>query len=47
MLIADWTGPGPAGAPEAALSAEAVPEPSTLGLAVLGLALISQWRRKQ
>ncbi|MCH8043116.1 MAG: PEP-CTERM sorting domain-containing protein [Planctomycetes bacterium] len=37
VLLADWTGPGPAGSPEAALGAEAVPEPSALVLAVLGL----------
>ena len=36
VLLADWTGPGPAGSPEAALG-EAVPEPSTLMLAALGL----------
>jgi hypothetical protein len=33
VLLADWTGPGQAGSPEAALGAQAVPEPSSLMLA--------------
>ena len=37
VLLADWTGPAPGGSPEAALGAEAVPEPS--GLVLLALAL--------
>ena len=37
VLLAEWTGPGPAGSPEAALDAAAVPEPSSLVLAVIGL----------
>jgi hypothetical protein len=47
VLLADWTGSGPAGSPEAALG-EAVPEPSTLLLALLAtLGLSFGWRRKR
>jgi len=47
VLLADWTGPGPAGSPEAALG-EAVPEPSSLLLAVLAtLGLSFGWRRRR
>ena len=46
-VLAEWTGPGPAGWPEAALRAEAVPEPSSLGLAALGLAIIFLRRRRR
>ncbi|MCH8046792.1 MAG: PEP-CTERM sorting domain-containing protein [Planctomycetes bacterium] len=35
VLLADWTGPGPAGSPQAALGDNAVPEPSTLLLALM------------
>ena len=48
VLLADWTGPGPAGAPEGALG-EAVPEPSTLALALVaalvGLPAVRRRRR--
>jgi hypothetical protein len=45
VLLADWTGPGPAGSPEAVLG-EAVPEPSTLLLAIGGLLVLGGvWRR--
>ena len=37
VLLADWTGPGGAASPEAALAAQGVPEPSTAVLALLGL----------
>ena len=49
VLLADWTGPGPAGSPEAALGDNAVPEPSTLLLtllATLGLSFYRRWRRR-
>jgi hypothetical protein len=36
-LLAAWTGSGPAGSPEAAVAGEAVPEPSTMVLALVGL----------
>ncbi len=48
-LLADWTGPGPAGSPEAALGTEAVPEPSSLLLALcatLGLGFYRGRRRR-
>ena len=45
VLLADWTGPGPAGSPEAALG-EAVPEPSTLLLALLATLGLSFYRRR-
>ena len=48
VLLADWTGPGPAGAPAAALG-EAVPEPSTLLLALLatlGISVCGRRRRR-
>ena len=47
VLLADWTGPGPAGSPEAALATEAVPEPSSLALAVLGLLSVVCCRRRR
>ena len=48
VLLADWTGPGPAASPEGALGAEAVPEPSTLALAlVAALVGLSAVRRRQ
>jgi len=49
VLLAAWTGPGPAAAPEAALGAEAVPEPSTAILAALGLLgmLVTSRRRRR
>ena len=37
VLLAAWTGPGPAGAPLAGENAAAVPEPSGLVLAIIGL----------
>ncbi|MCH8046812.1 MAG: alkaline phosphatase family protein [Planctomycetes bacterium] len=43
--LAEWTGPGPAASPEASLGGAAVPEPSTLMLAVCGL-LGVVWRRR-
>ena len=46
VLLADWTGPKPAGSPEAALS-EAVPEPSTLLLALLATLGFSFYRRRR
>jgi hypothetical protein len=47
VLLADWTGSGPAGSPEAALG-EAVPEPSSLLLALLAmLGLSFGWRRRR
>jgi hypothetical protein len=47
VLLADWTGPGPAGSPEAALGTEAVPEPSSLLLALFAtLGLSFGWRRR-
>ena len=46
VLLADWTGPGPAGSPEAALG-EAVPEPSTLLLALLATLGLSFYRRRR
>ncbi|MCH8045729.1 MAG: DUF5050 domain-containing protein [Planctomycetes bacterium] len=45
VLLAEWTGPGPAGAPEAALAA--VPEPHTLGLAMVGLISLVCSRRSR
>ena len=47
VLLAAWTGPGPAGSPEAALGAEAVPEPSTLLLALLSTLGLSFYRRRR
>jgi len=47
VLLADWTGPGPAGSPEAALGTEAVPEPSTLLLALLATLGLSFYRRRR
>ena len=47
-LLADWTGSGAAGSPEAALG-EAVPEPSGLVLAVVavfGLSVVSRRGRR-
>ena len=46
VLLADWTGPGPAGSPEAALG-EAVPEPSSLLLALLATLGLSFYRRRR
>ena len=46
ILLADWTGPGPAGSPEAALG-DAVPEPSSLALALLGLGAVLGVRRRR
>ncbi|MCH8048084.1 MAG: PEP-CTERM sorting domain-containing protein [Planctomycetes bacterium] len=47
VLLAAWTGPGPAGSPGAALGNEAVPEPSSLVLAVLGLLGLVGFRRRR
>ena len=48
VLLADWTGPGPAASPEAALGNEAVPEPSSLVLLVMvGLGMSVGWRRRR
>ena len=47
VLLADWTGPGPAASPEGALGAEAVPEPSTLVLAMFGLLGLAGLRRRR
>ncbi|MCH7633037.1 MAG: PEP-CTERM sorting domain-containing protein, partial [Planctomycetes bacterium] len=47
VLLADWTGPGPAGSPEAALGAEAVPEPSALLLGVIAALGLSFYRRRR
>ena len=50
VLLAAWTGPGPAGSPEAALGVgEAVPEPTTAILAMLGLlgVLVTSRRRRR
>ncbi len=46
VLLAAWTGPGPAGAPEAVLG-EAVPEPSSLLLALLATLGLSFYRRRR
>ena len=46
VLLSDWTGPGPAGSPEAALG-EAVPEPSSLLLALLATLGLSFYRRRR
>ena len=46
-LLADWTGPGPAGSPEAALGTEAVPEPTTLLLALLATLGLSFYPRRR
>ena len=46
VLLADWTGPGPGGSPEAALGTEAVPEPSSLLLALLATLGLSFYRRR-
>jgi len=46
VLLADWTGPGPAGSPEAALG-EAVPEPSSMLLALLATLGLSFYRRRR
>ena len=48
VLLADWTGPGPGATPEAALSAQAMPEPSSLLLAVIATFGLSAcwWRRR-
>ena len=45
VLLAEWTGPRPAGSPQAALDAAAVPEPSSLVLAVIGLLIVCGRRR--
>ncbi|MCH8047410.1 MAG: PEP-CTERM sorting domain-containing protein [Planctomycetes bacterium] len=48
MLLAAWTGPGPAGSPAGALAAAAVPEPGTFLLAAFGLVgLLSAGRRRR
>jgi len=48
VLLADWTGPAPAASPAAALGAEAVPEPSTLALALIAaLVGMSAVRRRR
>ena len=47
VLLADWTGPGPAGSPEAALGTVAVPEPSSLLLALLATLGLSFHRRQR
>lgn len=46
VLLGEWTGPGPAGSPEAALGAAAVPEPSSIVLAVIGLLGVCRPRRR-
>jgi hypothetical protein len=45
-LLAEWTGSPPGPSPEAALAGAAVPEPSSLLLAVLGLMFSLGWRRR-
>ena len=47
VLLADWTGPGPAASPAGALGAEAVPEPSSLLLALLATLGLSFYRRRR
>ena len=47
VLLADWTGPGPAASPEAAMGTEAVPEPSTLLLALFATLGLSFYRRRR
>ena len=47
VLLSNWTGPGPAGSPEAALGEAAVPEPSTLVLALLATLGLSFYRRRK
>jgi MYXO-CTERM domain-containing protein len=46
-LLAAWTGSGPAGSPEAALITEAVPEPTSCVLALLGLLGLLGIRRRR
>jgi hypothetical protein len=46
VLLSEWTGPGPAGSPQAALGGAAVPEPSSLVLAVIGLLGVCFRRRR-
>ena len=46
VLLADWTGPGPAASPESALG-DAVPEPSSLLLALLATIGLSFYRRRR
>jgi hypothetical protein len=46
-LLAAWTGPGPAGAPEAALATEAVPEPSSLILLLAAVGYLPFIRRRR
>jgi hypothetical protein len=41
FLLAEWTGPAPGGSPHAALSAPAVPEPSTFVLAAVAMLGVS------
>ena len=49
VLLADWTGPDAAGSPAGAIGAQAVPEPSTLALALVaalvGLSAVRRRRR--
>ena len=47
VLLANWTGPGGAASPEAALAAEAVPEPSSMLLAVMAAIGILVFRRRR
>ena len=45
-LRGEWTGPGPAGSPDAALGEAAIPEPSSLLLALLATLGLSFYRRR-
>ena len=45
VLLAAWTGPGPAGSPEGALAVEGVPEPSTFLLGLLAAVGLLATRR--
>ena len=47
VLLANWTGPDPDGSAEAALGEAAVPEPSTLVLAMIAAISVCCFRRRR